>query len=230
MTADRATLDGAFRLRRTLRRLRERVPVDDDGGETLDDLFHRWSRLRSPDLDLTVQEHDPRWAEAFAVERWRLRAALGDEVAEIQHVGSTSIPPLPAKNIVDLAVATHAPPGSERRDAAIAIVTALGYEAFGPSPIHPELTWLWRIDADRRGALVVHIGHHRNPYFGYIVNFRDFMRALPEERQRYEELKRELAAVPGQSWLEYSVCKGVLAWRITQRAYAWARSRGGAAP
>jgi len=224
VSADRAPLDGAFRLRRILRRLRERVPVEDDGGETLDDLFHRWSRLRSPDLDLTVQEHDPRWAEVFAIERGRLRAALGDEVVDVQHVGSTSIPPLPAKNIVDLAVATS---GSERPSA---VLTALGYESFGPSPIHPELTWLWRIDADRRGALVVHLGHHHNPYFGYIVNFRDFMRALPDERHRYEELKRELAAVPGQSWLEYSVCKGVLAWRITQRANAWARSRDGAAP
>jgi GrpB-like predicted nucleotidyltransferase (UPF0157 family) len=223
VTAGRRPQDGAFRLVRTLRRLRERVPLDDEAGdETLEALFHRWSRLRSPDLDLTVREHDPRWAEAFEIEARRIRAALGDEVADIQHVGSTSIPPLPAKNIVDLSVATRTPSVSERQ---LVGLTTLGYEIYGPSPIHPELTWLWRIDADQRGALVVHVGHHRNPYFAYIVNFRDFMRALPDERQRYEQLKRELAAVPGQSWLEYSVCKGVLAWRITQRANAWATAR-----
>lgn len=222
MSAENAPVDGALRLLRALRRLKERTADVEGGGETLEELFRRWSKLRSPSLDLTVREHDPRWAESFEAEKRRLEAAFSGDVVDVQHVGSTAIPPLPGKNIVDLTCALRVPPSfAEPAE----VLAALGYEAYGPSPIHPQLSWYWRIDADRQGAMVVHAGDHRNSYFRYLANFRDFMRALPDERARYEELKRELGAVPGQSWLEYSVGKGVLAWRIIQRANAWAAAR-----
>jgi GrpB-like predicted nucleotidyltransferase (UPF0157 family) len=234
----RPAVDGALQLMRVLRRLKQQMAGErdaygheggygadgDDPSVTLDRLFHHWSRLRSPELDLKVQDHDPRWAAAFQRERHRLAISLGDDVADIHHVGSTSIPPLPSKNIIDLAVAIRVPRGEVHAEALV----ALGYQPYGVSPIDPQMSWFWRILPGEQGAFVVHTGDHRNPRFSYMVNFRDFLRALPEERHRYAGLKRELAAVPDQSWLEYSVRKGVLAWQIIHRANAWAAARNSA--
>ncbi|MCY1014860.1 GrpB family protein [Pyxidicoccus sp. MSG2] len=216
----------AFRLARIIRRLKERVRPEELGGESVEGLVRRWSRLRSPELDIQVREHDPAWASAFETEKQRLHAALADEgLVDIQHIGSTSIPPLPGKNILDLAVAVRALPCTARQ---AELLAGLGYESYGPSPIDPDFTWFWNVNADGQGAFVVHVCGHQSPWFSYLTNFRDFMRAEPEERQRYEALKRELAAVPGQSWLEYSIVKRALALRITERANAWAAARDGA--
>jgi GrpB-like predicted nucleotidyltransferase (UPF0157 family) len=204
-----------------IRRLEKRVRPEDLGGESVAQLVRRWSRLRSPEMDLKVRNHDPRWPEVFQAERRRLQAALADEAVEIQHIGSTAIPMLPGKNIIDVAVAGRALPPCGRQ---IELLMALGYEPYGPSPIDPEFSWLWRIEAGSQGAVVVHLCAVHSPWLANLVNFRDFLCAFPEERQHYADRKRELAATD-QSWIEYSVAKRVLALRITERANAWAAAR-----
>jgi len=213
-------LDG-FGMARMIRRLEQRVRPEHLGGESVAQLVRRWSRLRSPEMDLRMRDHDPRWSEVFEAEKRRLQAALADEALEIQHIGSTAIPTLPGKNIIDVAVAGRALPPSARQ---IEQLVALGYEPYGPSPIDPEFSWLWQIEPGGQGAIVVHLCAIHSPWLANLVNFRDFLCAFPEERQGYADRKRELAAVPDQSWIEYSVAKRVLALRITERANAWAAS------
>lgn len=217
----------ALGLARMIRRLEQRVHREDLGGESVAQLVRRWSRLRSPEMDLKMRDHDPRWPEVFQAESRRLQAALADEAVEIQHVGSTAIPMLPGKNIVDIAVAGRALPPSARQ---IERLVALGYEPYGPSPIDPAFSWLWRIEVGGQGAVVVHLCAIDSPWLANLVNFRDFLCAFPEERQRYADRKRELAAAADQSWIEYSVAKRVLALRITERANAWAAARSQAMP
>lgn len=212
----------ALGLARMIRRLEQRVRPEDLGGESVAQLVRRWSRLRSPEMDLKVRDHDPRWAEVFQAERRRLQAALADEAVEVQHIGSTAIPMLPGKNIIDVAVAGCALPPSGRQ---IERLVALGYEPYGPSPIDPEFAWLWRIEPGGQGAIVVHLCAIHSPWLANLVNFRDFLCAFPDERQRYADRKRELAAAADQSWIEYSVAKRVLALCITERANAWAAAR-----
>ncbi|ADO75786.1 GrpB family protein [Stigmatella aurantiaca] len=212
--------EGAFQLARIIRRLKARVSTEELGGETVEQLVRRWSRLRSPELNIDVREYDPRWPETFEAEKHRIHGALKDlGLVDIQHIGSTSIAPLPSKNIVDLAVAVPSLPCSVPQTEAL---LGLGYQAYGPSPIDPDFSWFWRIEAEGQGAFVVHVCGAQSPWFSHLIHFRDFMRAFPEERQRYEALKRELAQVPDQSWLEYSIVKRALALRITERANAWA--------
>jgi GrpB-like predicted nucleotidyltransferase (UPF0157 family) len=212
----------ALGLARMIRRLEQRVRPEDLGGESVAQLVRRWSRLRSPEMDLKMRDHDPCWAETFQTERRRLQAALADEAIEIQHIGSTAIPMLPGKNIIDVAVAGRALPQSGRQ---IERLVALGYEPYGPSPIDPAFSWLWRIEPGGEGAIVVHLCAIHSPWLANLVNFRDFLCAFPDERQRYADRKRELVTTADQSWIEYSVAKRALALCITERANAWARSR-----
>ncbi|HEX3763201.1 MAG TPA: GrpB family protein [Kofleriaceae bacterium] len=218
---------GALELARIIRRLKARVTPAELGGETVEQLVRRWSRVSYPELGVRVREYDPRWPQRFETESRRIQAALSPEGAvEIQHVGSTSIPPLPGKNIIDLAVAVRALPPTERQMRAL---VDIGYQHYGASPIDAAFPWFWRVEpepGDDPGSFVVHVCTTDHPWFANLVNFRDFMRVFPEERQRYADLKRELAAVPDQSWFEYSVIKRALALQITARANAWAAARG----
>lgn len=241
MTA-RPTGVGAFELARIIKRLKVRVTPAELGGETVEQLVQRWSRVSYPELGLHVREYDPRWPQRFEAEKRRIQAALPhpDGVVDVQHIGSTSIPPLPGKNIIDLAVAVRALPATERH---VRALVDIGYRHYGASPIDATFPWFWRVEPGGRsassdgpadpvgepgeapGSFVVHVCTTDSPWFANLVNFRDFMRAFPEERQRYADLKRELAAVPDQSWFEYSVIKRALALQITERANAWAAGR-----
>ncbi|MBD7924664.1 GrpB family protein [Xanthomonas sp. Sa3BUA13] len=211
---------GALQLARVIRRLKEQVLPGELGAETVEHLVRRYSRVRPPALELDVQSrYDAGWPQAFEDERGRLLEALvGEDVVGIEHIGSTSIAGLPSKNILDIAVATGASLPAERQSR---ILAGLGYQAYGESPIDAGFSWHWRIGQDGGRSFVVHTCAADNPRFADILNFRDFLRAFPEERQGYLDLKQALAAVPGQTWMEYSVFKKVLVVRITARANAW---------
>jgi GrpB-like predicted nucleotidyltransferase (UPF0157 family) len=225
-------LDGMLRLTRLTRKLMARFQVHEVRGEPIPQLVLRWSQIRMPELDLAVRTHDPDWAVRFEEEAQRLRDVLGDElldpmsdavpnaVIDIQHCGSTAIPPLPSKDIIDIALAVRTMPCTA---SLVAQLASLGYVDYGASPIHASFSWFWRVERGR--AYVVHVGAHDSPWFRDPVNFRDFLRAFPEERARYEALKRDLAAVPGQTWIEYSLAKGVMTLQIIERANAWAAAR-----
>ncbi len=215
---------GALQLARIIRRLKDHVRPGELGNETVEQFVRRYSRVRLPELELHMQnKYDLSWPQSFENEKRRLQAALIEEnVVGIEHIGSTSIPNLSSKNILDIVVAMRPPLSIERQTRGLA---ALGYEAYGESPIGADFSWFWRIGQDGDNSFVVHTCPDDCQRFADVKNFRDFLRTFPEEQQRYMDLKRELAAVPGQSWLEYSVFKKALVVRITTRANAWAMTR-----
>ncbi|EAU70056.1 GrpB family protein [Stigmatella aurantiaca] len=209
---------------RVIRQLKERLGIQHIGGEPIEHLVRRWSRVEMPELNLEVRAYDPSWPVLFERERQRLQKALEAEpLIDIQHVGSTSIPPMPSKNIVDLAVALTLPLCTDSQKERL---ESLGYRYHGTSPIDPGFFWFWRLEDGT--ALVVHLCDPRAAWYTNLLHFRDYMREHLEERASYERLKRELASVPGQSWLEYSVLKRHLLQQITDRANVWAAARGGA--
>jgi GrpB-like predicted nucleotidyltransferase (UPF0157 family) len=224
MSAPPGQIGGALQLARIIRRLKEQVRPGELGGETVEQFVRRYSRLRLPALDLNMQgKYDPSWPQSFENEKKRLQAALArEDVTDIEHIGSTSIPQLSSKNILDIAVAMRAPLSIERQTRVLA---ALGYQAYGESPIGAGFSWYWRVGRDGDSSFVVHTCPADSHRLVEVKNFRDFLRTFPEEQQRYADLKRELTSVPGQSWLDYSAFKKALVVRITAQANAWAMAR-----
>ncbi len=186
--------------------------------------IRRMQRVQSPDLPPGVRAlrpYDPAWAARFAAEERRLRAALGDAALRVEHFGSTAIPTsvLSAKNVIDFLVAFRDLSVAREADVSLA---ALGYTSYGNGPCDPETTWWWRIEGDEV-AFVAHVCEAANPWIDTVVNFRDYLRAHPEECVRYEEVKRRLAAEPDRSLFEYSLGKLRLFYEISGRADAWRR-------
>jgi GrpB-like predicted nucleotidyltransferase (UPF0157 family) len=217
------------RVLRTARRIKHlRARIERYGVETVEETFRRWQAVRIPELPLVMREHDPAWAELFAEESRRVRERLGPAVLDVQHFGSTSIPPLPSKDIVDLYVVIEGLPDAPERVSALA---ELGYELYGNSPVDPETVWYWRTSGRTSGhtsgrtsadrAFVAHLSPPGRAWLSTVVNFRDFMRTHPEERRRYEEGKRQLAAESDQDFLGYSVGKMALFAELNEKADAW---------
>jgi GrpB-like predicted nucleotidyltransferase (UPF0157 family) len=223
-------IDGKMgELVRAARLTRELESSCQDPREPIVQKIRRMQRVQSPDLPAPIRAlraYDPAWASCFAAEASRLRAALGDAVARIEHFGSTAIPSpaLSAKNVVDFLVALRHPAATWEAEAALA---RLGYTCFGKGPCDPETTWWWRIEKEEV-AFVAHLCDAANPWIETVVDFRDYLRAHPEECVRYEEVKRRLAAEPGRSLFEYSLGKLRLFYEISGKAGAW--RRGGPTP
>lgn len=132
---------------------------------------------------VVIVAYDPSWPDAFASLRDRVAAALGDLPVAIEHVGSTSVPGLGAKPVIDLDVvlaATADVPEAIRRLATIGYIHQgdlgiAGREAFGAPQDTP---------AHHLYAVVQGIPAHRDH-----VLFRDYLRTHPEAVQAYDALK-----------------------------------------
>src|SRR5215218_546855 len=186
-----------------------------DKVETLERKFARWQKMRVPDLSLEQRPYNPSWAAWFADERARIAGALFPRAAWIEHFGSTSVPGLSSKNILDIAVGLDAPPDAETE----AALARIGYENYGNSPVDPETLWFWKLEGDR--AYVIHVCDRRRPWIAEQVDMRDYLAAHPEERDRYAEVKRQLAQEKDKGLLHYSLRKLAVTVDMVDRAERW---------
>jgi GrpB-like predicted nucleotidyltransferase (UPF0157 family) len=137
-----------------------------------------------------VADPDPRWQGAFADEAARLRAALGALPWRLEHVGSTAVPGLAAKPILDLLLGRPARvPGA----AYVAPLAGLGYVHRGAHGI-AERDYFVRDDAEGRRTHHVHLVAEGGDFWVRHLAFRDALRADPALAAAYAALKRRLAA------------------------------------
>lgn len=131
---------------------------------------------------------DPRWAEAYERALPLLREALAGIAVAIEHIGSTAIPGLAAKPILDIAVGL--PPGRDPADVDAPLV-GLGFVYRGSD--ESRTTYGWESEPRVRAANL-HVVEHNSPTWRAYVGFRDALRANPQARDAYAALKQDLAA------------------------------------
>jgi GrpB-like predicted nucleotidyltransferase (UPF0157 family) len=156
--------------------------------------------------------YSPRWAEAFQTERAILQAALGDAVLDIQHVGSTAVPGLTAKPILDIAVAVES---YEAGHALVDRLAELGYTHLGERG-RPRRHFF------TKGAGNV-VTHHLymlevggEDWSGQL-RFRDALRADPLLARRYGDLKHRLADRHALDREAYRLAKGGFIIEVLRR-------------
>lgn len=169
-----------------------------------------WVEGFGPGRDLTIAEPDARWAEDFERLRTRITAAVGGTALLVEHVGSTSVPDLPAKPIVDVSVIVPDP------DDEAAYVPALESAGFVLAVREPwwEGHRMLR-SAEPRANVHVFGPEAAEPARQRI--FRDWLREHPEDRRRYAEAKRAAAAAGGHV-MEYNARKQQVLREILLRA------------
>ena len=166
-------------------------------------------------LDGPVQlaEYDPAWPELFAREAERITGALGGTVVEVWHVGSTSVPGLAAKPVIDILVVL-ADSGDE--EAYVPALEAAGYRLRIREPAWYEHRLFKGPDTD----VNLHVLTRGCPEIERMVRFRDRLRTHPEDRAHYEAAKRELAARTWRHVQNYADAKTAVVEAILARAGA----------
>jgi GrpB-like predicted nucleotidyltransferase (UPF0157 family) len=186
---------------------------------------------RHPSLDdrfdpaIRIVDHDPAWAGLAGQELRRIEAALGDVAVRLEHVGSTAVPGLAAKPILDLQLSVDAIDPPERY---VVPLEALGY-LFVPEPESPDYHFFAK-PPERPRTYHLHVCQAGSEHELRHVAVRDFLRSHAGEAERYAALKREVAARHPQDRLAYIDGKDAYVTALEGRALSWARGRGPTAP
>jgi GrpB-like predicted nucleotidyltransferase (UPF0157 family) len=168
---------------------------------------------------IVVCDYDPAWQMLFERESASIKAALGAPVLAIEHIGSTAVPGLPSKPIIDLLV------GVQSFDEAVAQyvepMEELGYfyipdyASFLPGELFfrkgPPGPWTHH----------VHLMETCHPRWEAFLVFRDYLRAHPGAARAYADVKRNLAASSHEDIKAYRNGKSGFVEAVTEEARAW---------
>jgi GrpB-like predicted nucleotidyltransferase (UPF0157 family) len=162
---------------------------------------------------IEIHAYDPEWARQYAREETRIRSILGDRVVRIEHVGSTSVPELPAKPIVDIAL--------EVPDSADEPAYAQDLEAAGYTLHVREPEWFeHRLLKGPETPVNLHVFTAACDEVDRMLLFRDWLRTNAADRELYASVKRELATRDWKYGQQYADAKTGVVNEIMARAQA----------
>ena len=168
---------------------------------------------RRVDGPIHLADYDPSWPVLYEREAARIRATLGPRVLLLEHVGSTSVPGLPAKPIIDILLVV---PDSADEAAYVPPMEAAGYAIRIREPDWHEHRLFKGPDTD----INLHTFSAGSSEIERMLAFRDWLRTHDDERDLYLATKRELAA---RHWVyvqDYADAKGEVVEAIIARALA----------
>ena len=171
-------------------------------------------------MRIEVVEYDASWPRLFRERAERLRQHLRDVGLRIDHIGSTSIPDLAAKPIIDIqiSVASLEPTAPFREP-----LEALGY-VFRSDNAERTKRYFREAPGTRREHVHVRKAGSWSEQFALL--FRDYMRMHPDEAQAYALLKHELAERYRDDRHSYTDAKQPFMWSVMQRATDWSQTVG----
>jgi GrpB-like predicted nucleotidyltransferase (UPF0157 family) len=179
---------------------------------------------RHPSLDerfdpaVRIVEHDPAWAVQAHEELRRLEAALGPLAVRLEHVGSTAVPGLAARPILDLQLSVAAIGPRARY---VEALERLGY-LFVPDPESPDFHF-FAMPPERPRSHHLHVCEAGSEHELRHLAVRNFLRAHSDEARAYAALKSEVARFDLQDRIAYIAGKERYVTELEARALNWAR-------
>jgi GrpB-like predicted nucleotidyltransferase (UPF0157 family) len=162
---------------------------------------------------IELRDYDPRWPDLYAEHRARLHDVLGDRVVRVEHVGSTSVPGLAAKPIIDIVLEV---PDTTDEAAYVDDLEAAGYVLRFREPEWFE----HRLFKPSDGGVNLHVFPSGCTETDRMVRFRNWLRANAADRELYLRTKRELAARDWKYMQQYADAKTGVVEAIMTRASA----------
>ena len=162
---------------------------------------------------ITLAEYNPQWPALFAREAARIRAVLGDAAVRVEHVGSTSVPGLAAKPIIDILLAV---PDSADEQTYAPALEAAGYVLRIREPDWFE----HRLCTGPDTTINLHMFTVGAAEIDRMLLFRDWLRANDADRDAYLQVKRDLARRTWQHVQHYADSKTAIVQQIMARAGA----------
>ncbi|UPK73992.1 GrpB family protein [Nocardioidaceae bacterium SCSIO 66511] len=164
------------------------------------------------DKPIELLAYDPEWPRLYAAEERRVRDALGERIVALEHIGSTSVPGLAAKPIIDMLLVVTDP---ANEPAYVPDLERAGYELTVREPDWHEHRLFKRPNGI---ALHLHVYPPACPEIRRYLAFRDHLRTDDADRALYERTKRELATREWRYMQDYADAKTDVVETIIARA------------
>jgi GrpB-like predicted nucleotidyltransferase (UPF0157 family) len=164
-----------------------------------------------------VVPHNTNWYSVFEDESKQVAVALGKNMVAVYHIGSTAIPMIHAKPIIDILVAVE---DIAKVDEQNTLMQGLGYEVMGEFGIGGRRFFLKDNEVGMR-THHIHIFEVASDQIERHLRFRDYMRSHPEDAQRYSELKQKLAKQYPNDIERYMDGKDEFIKEIDRKAAKW---------
>jgi GrpB-like predicted nucleotidyltransferase (UPF0157 family) len=169
---------------------------------------------------MAVVPYDPGWPGLFAALAARIRAAMGPLALRIDHIGSTAVPGLAAKPIIDVQVSVRS------FDDVGAIERAMGSLGFWRRADNPDKTQLFFRETPGERRTHIHVRLSGSFQEAFTLLFRDYLRRHPQQATAYEENKYKLNSANTVDRLSAVNGKGPLVWGIIIEANKWSEETG----
>ncbi len=160
---------------------------------------------------ILIVNYDPQWPELFAREADRIRAVLGDRALRIEHTGSTSVPGLAAKPVIDMLLVVT---DSANEDAYVRNLQAAGYVL----RIRESNWYEHRMFQGPDAEINLHVFSSGCPEIDRMLMFRDWLRSNASDRDLYARTKLALAQKEWKYVQNYADAKTVVIEQIITRA------------
>lgn len=159
---------------------------------------------------VVLVQYDPAWPAMYRREEERIRQALGDRALMVGHAGSTAVPGVGAKPCIDILLAVA---DSSDEDAYVPALEGAGYVLRRREPDWHE----HRLFKGPEINLNLHVWTFGDMIIDKLLRFRDWLRAHPEDRDRYATEKRRLASLRWRTMNDYADAKDDIVREIEER-------------
>ena len=171
--------------------------------------------MGEPRAERRLQEFNDAWAIRFEAEARELRRALQSVAIDVHHVGSTAVPGMPGKGIIDILLTVQSLTPKE------AYATALHELGYIERPVpRPDSPFFTKPEVKPRD-FNMHIAVVGSPREVSMLAFRDYLRSHPAEASRYAEVKRRLARGESPDWASYGDGKHSFVTELERQSLEW---------
>lgn len=159
-------------------------------------------------VPIVVVDYDPQWPQRYSLVQARLLAALGRSARRVEHIGSTSVPGLAAKPIIDVLVTIQ---DVEDEAAFVPLLERAGFVLRVREPEH-------RMFRTPARDVHIHVYEPNHPAISAYLDLRDWLRVDADDRALYERTKRQLATRTWEDMNDYADAKTEVILAILGRA------------
>jgi GrpB-like predicted nucleotidyltransferase (UPF0157 family) len=172
--------------------------------------------------NIVIVNYDPRWPSMYEQERTRLLAVIGAHISAIEHVGSTAVPGLAAKPVIDIMLGVDSLAAA---DPCIGPIEQLDYVYVREYEDDiPDRRYFKKVLVDGTHTHHVHLVETTSAFWDDHLLFRDYLIAYPQTAWDYERLKRALAPHFSNS-NDYSDAKTDFILEVVEKARQWQANR-----
>ncbi|MEM2905857.1 MAG: GrpB family protein [Candidatus Bathyarchaeia archaeon] len=163
---------------------------------------------------VVIVDYDPRWPSLYEEEKRRILSVIGHKVLALEHIGSTAVPGLGAKPIIDIMACVSGPSDA---DECIPLLAGIGYLDVTREEGDPD--WYCCLGkASHSVGYHLHLVRYMGDFARKHLLFRDFLRSHPDTAREYYELKKRMAARYGSDRRAYTESKTSFIEGVVARA------------